>query len=259
MTTNPVPESQGRWRVSQVCLGLFILWQVFFVVGNNVLQFIQDCNELEDEETVRLISLLTLDLPNEKGPGGQLLQTLVRWEEATGQEQSWSMFAPAVPERFRFLRVQFHWEDGRPPVVFPSATEPLDLARFFRWGQLRLRKYESHVGVHYSVWDAESIDDARKRWRRLNQRMAHKQAEHLPCYLMCRWRDYQVEHPECPTPGEIQLHIVCWEIPPPDGDPWFWKGPIQMAFARLRLNPDGSRNGAVQPYNPLSKQFDDLQ
>jgi hypothetical protein len=259
MATNDVGEIQERWRVSQVCLGLFILWQVFFLTGNNILQFIQDTNELEDEETVRLLSWLTLNLPKEKGPGKQLLQTLVCWEEATGQEQSWCLFAPDLDERFRFLHVQFHWPDGRPPVVFPSSNEPRDLARFFRWGRLRLRKYEAHVGVTYSIGEGETLEDARRRWRRLNQRLAHKQADHLPCYLLSRWRDYQAQHPDCPTPGEIQLHVVSWEIPPPGSDPWFWKGPMHMTFARLRLNPDGSRNGPVQPYNPLTRKFDDFE
>lgn len=259
MASNSVPESQERWRVSQVCLGLFILGQVFFLAGNNILQFIQDTNELQDEDTVRLVSWLTLDLPKEKGPFRQLLQNLVRWEEATGQEQSWCLFAPGIDERFRFLDVEFHWPDGRPPVVVPSTNKPADLGRFFRSGQLRVRKYEAHLGVNYAIWEGETLEDARRRWRRLNQRLTHKQAEYLCCYLLSRWHDYQTQYPDCPTPGEIQLHVVSWDIPPPGSEPWFWKGPIHMAFARLRLNPDGSRNGAVQPYNPLSKQFDDLE
>ena len=44
-----------RWQVSQVCLGLFIVWQVVFIVGNSLLQMIRDGQEIDNEERVVLV------------------------------------------------------------------------------------------------------------------------------------------------------------------------------------------------------------
>ena len=253
------PSATERWGISQVCLGLFILWQVFFIVGNSLLQMIRDGRDMEIEGAVSLLSYLTLDLPKEEGPGYQTWRVLYRWGEVTGQAQGWSLFAPGVEDQSRFLHVALYWDDGRKPVVLPSPTEPADLKRFFRWGHSRLRKYESYLGAYLSVEENETLEQARKRWQRRIQRRVGQQSDTLPGYLLFRWRTYQQEHPDCRVPAQIQMHVVTWKIPPPGTDPWFWQRSITLPYARIRLNADGSINGNVQAYNPISMQFDDLQ
>lgn len=260
MSSDPSQQGSGqRWRPSQVCLGLFIVWQVVFILGNSVLQMIRDSREIEDEETLSFLSHLTLDLPKEKGPGYQSWELLRRWAQVTGQEQGWSLFAPGIEDQTRFLHVAFYWKDGRDPVVVPSLTEPDDLKSFFRWGHSRLRKYESYLGVYFYVRDNETPKEAEARWRRVIQRRVWRQSDYLPGYLLCRWRAYQEEHPECPLPAEIQMHVVTWQVPEPDTHPWFWHKPMTVPFARIRLHAHGAVDGKVQAYNPVSGQFDDLQ
>jgi hypothetical protein len=259
MAVDPVSETQQRWRISQVCLGLFILWQVVFIVGNSLLQMIRDGREIQNENTRNLLSHLTLDLPMDKGPGYQVLKVFQRWAEVTGQEQGWSLFAPGIGDQARFLHVVLHWDDGRKPVVLPGPTEPADLKAFFRWGHSRLRKYESYLGTSFDLGEEENQEQANTRWQKKMQREVWRQSDYMPGYLLFRWRIYQKEHRDCPPPAQIQVHVVNWQIPPPGTDPWFWQKPITVPFARIRLKDDGSINGNVQAYNPVSKQFDDLQ
>jgi hypothetical protein len=261
MSNDPSENStpRQRWRISQVCLGLFIVWQVVFIVGNSLLQMIRDAREIENEDAVNLLSLLTLDLPKEKGPGYQALKGFHHWAEVTGQEQGWSLFAPGIEDQARFLHAVLYWTDGREPVTLPSLTEPADLKAFFRWGYSRLRKYESYLGAYFYIREKETAEQANTRWQKFIQRRVWRQSDYLPGYLVCRWRTYKDEHPNCPTPAQIQMHVVTWQIPTPGSEPWFWQKPVTMPFARIRLNADGSIQGGVQAYNPVSKQFDDLQ
>ena len=40
-----------------------------------------------------------------------------RWADLTGQQQPWSLFAPAVGADVTFPAVEFRWHDGSEPVL----------------------------------------------------------------------------------------------------------------------------------------------
>jgi hypothetical protein len=168
------------------------------------------------------------------------------------------LFAPGVGEHGRFLRVELKWDDGRPAAVVAAELEPADMARYFRWGHSRLRKYEAFLGATLTIRDGEPMDEARARWQPYIRSKVRQQSDVLPGYMLWRWRVYQQEHPGCPPPAEMVMHIVCWRIPPPASEPWTWQGPVNVPFARVRVDSaDGLRCGPVQAYNPLSGQFTD--
>ncbi len=252
--------SDRQFKPAQIALGVFIVWQIAFVIGNSGLRLIRDCGEMLDDDALARLAHLTLDLPHGKGPGEQVLQTLRRWSELTGQEQGWSLFAPGVADQARFLHIELRWNAERPAVLLRAANEPDDLRSFFRWQHPRLRKYETYLGANLEVHEDETPAQARTRWARLIRRRVWEQSEHLQTYLWWRWRRYRDENPDCPAPAEIILHLHRWQIPEVDRSPWFLDGPNTVPFARFRpgaVTPH--RPLAIDTYNPVTKQFDAIE
>jgi hypothetical protein len=108
---------------------------------------------------------------------------LRRWSQLTGQDQSWSLFAPGVAKYTGFPAVALVWDEvptsanavarplvplasanafevaalelavretavaaaPQPEELFLSDNEPLDRYHFFRFGKFRIRRYESNL------------------------------------------------------------------------------------------------------------------
>jgi hypothetical protein len=103
-------------------LGLFILWQLFFLVSSNLLGLLPRARECWQDQ--KLVQTIAPDWSQAKGrvAGAENALTTItsRWAEATGQPQNWSLFAPNVTSTIPFPAVEFCWEDDPNSVAAVS-------------------------------------------------------------------------------------------------------------------------------------------
>jgi hypothetical protein len=191
--------------------------------------------------------------------GSQAVQQLTRpWEELTGQTQYWGLFAPEVSDQVAFLGVELIWHDEQryPRRWLPSPNEPDNLARFFRVGDFRLRRYESHLAItpppHRQVFNP-----TRDGWPALVAQTAYVHYRTIGAYLRWRLLAFQRDHPDLPMPAAVILAVQLYHIPEPPGpERWHWEDWGRHPVARWRPTagqPPGS--DPLQIYNPASDQF----
>jgi hypothetical protein len=271
-------------------LGLFVLWQLLFLVGANFCEVTRhylgpstDLREtfpaLGDEDSAVRRQLAKFE------------QVLTRWSELTNQAQGWSLFAPNVWRNIPFAGVELRWDEEptiagaavsmlgmiagseplpalawcampapRPPVYLLSDNEPPDVSHYFRVGLFRLRRFESNLDVSLYVQPDKSKEDMQDSWRQSIFEKVRSEANAIRAYLEWRWRKYQAAHPDVETPKQVVLHVRVYRIPPPPGGrPWMWDGPDDRPMARWRPHvryPTGAP--PVEVYDLVAERFDML-
>lgn len=261
------PTQRGPTN-AQVFLGLFILWQLFFLTTANGLKMLDSLRpQLKDQVFAERIAP---GWANEKGhlhDAAEVLTGLTkRWSEVTGQPQNWSLFSPNVAEYMPFVAVEFRWEDSsgqslHPPLLLLSDNEPTDPRSFFRIGQARLRKYESYLDVVLKTND-KPPDEVADLWRERIEERVRKDWDAMHAYLRWRLRVFQSRYPELPPPRQVLLLVRQYRVPAPDAapNPWMWETLLDLQPQPLaRWQPDmappaGSR--PIEVYNPVACRFE---
>lgn len=261
------PPSHGPSN-AQVFLGLFILWQLFFLTAANGLKMLDSVrSSLKDHAFVETIAP---GWAREKGHVHDAAEVVTgltkRWAQVTGQPQSWSLFSPNVASYIPFLAVELRWDDDagrstRPPVLLRSDNEPANVRCFFRVGQFRLRKYESYLDVTFSTQD-KPADEVADVWRERIEERVRKEWDTMQAYLRWRMLGFQRRHPELPPPRQVVLFVRAYRVPAPDKapEPWMWETLLDLQpqpIARWRPDtptPDGSR--PIELYNPVVHRFE---
>ena len=84
-----IEQSPGFTR--RVLLGLFIVWQLWYLVSTNLFGLVQDIQEEVPEKIKNPVHRLAPDWPWKKGHTYDLISTALQcnrpWEQATGQFQ----------------------------------------------------------------------------------------------------------------------------------------------------------------------------
>ncbi len=267
MQTGSYPPPPARApTTAQVFLGIFILWQLFFLFAAN---FLTIANEIRDDEDGNYKQLLPAGWQagvNRFAPGwlqkrGHVhdgLETLKgltsRWEELTCQTQYWKLFAPDAARDITFVAAELRWDDlARPPVLLLSENEPPDPTSFFRVGRFRLRKYEGNLDVILRVHQDETLAAAGERWQERIRNKVRREWDSILPYLKLRWQDYRTEHPDCPPPAEVILHVRRYHIPGPEEFSTAWYKPDMRPLARWLPGTDESdpEHFPVEWYNPM--------
>lgn len=246
----PAPH---RPRLSQVLLGVFILWQLFFVLALNYTQIMLGP---ADQPLVRL--------PDEGPPGlveraADLVRRVTQhWAQLTGQYQSWWLFAFA-PHDSNFPLVELRWDDlARAPVRLHAFQEPTDPAAYFRApnGGDRLFHYEMNVEITYKPWsrdpDKPVTDFDLGRWL---ERARHRWPA-VCAYLRWRLELWQQENPGTPPPTEIRLYSRSYPTPPPGTTPWQRAAPKDRPIFRWRPGvPPAPGCAPLDVFDPRKNDF----
>lgn len=99
--------------VARFFLGLFIIWQILFLVSSNLLSLTAKAREYWQDQT--LVKKIAPEWSQAKGRIAQIENSWStvdsHWSELTGQPQNWSLFAPNVTSVIPFVAVEFCWED----------------------------------------------------------------------------------------------------------------------------------------------------
>jgi hypothetical protein len=257
----------GRW-IARFLLGLFVVWQLVFVVGLNFCEVTRHyLVTFEDESPEAFYSLV-----NKESPAGKrfakLEQVFTRWSELTEQPQKWSLFAPNVWANVPFVAVEFRWDEEPPnspaaagarlPVTLLSDNEPRNVHRYFRIGLFRIRRFEGNLSPNLYHGIDKTDEDMQDEWRRIIRRAAHDDGVAIRAYMEWRWRQYQAEHPDVETPRQVILHLRTYRIPAPsDTEPPDWSDPEDVPLARWRPHFAYAENALpVEIYDLVAERFD---
>ena len=262
----PVPPQSPR----QVALGLFILFQLAFLITSNAVGFIHSAgSEHFKDEPKKLINRLAPKFADDEG---QLWSWTERveagtrcWMQLTGQDQDWSLFssaykatgfpvvlllwddAPAFGPSIPGSKLEYDTKDGfhlttpfDPPAVkpnavwLPSENAPLDPSDFVRFGKSRVRRYEGEYYLDPLPYKDEPRVDAEERMtRRMKKLVADS---HDPALRYMQWRFktwWQRAHTVDPPPKQVILFEQFYRIRGPD-EPRGWDGPFLVPQARWR-------------------------
>jgi hypothetical protein len=279
-----VPPSNARPTTAQVFLGIFILWQMFFLFASNLVGLLGEVrNETSYQKNFPRdwLGVITKTFPDWLNKEGHVHDALnvvkdltTRWEQLAGQPQGWSLFAPEVTNQITFVAVELRWDDPQtskarrdrlapyPPELLLSENEPKDKTRFFRWGKFRLRKYESYLDTVLRVYKAETpeekdetLEEAVERWEKRIKKKVADEEDNIQAYLKMRCRQFMSKHADRPWPKQVILIVRRFEIPPPKefSEDWY-KDPRdmprnQISIARCLID-DHEEFGAVQWFRP---------
>jgi hypothetical protein len=298
---NPTPPAGHSPR--QVVLGLFILFQLVFVVFYNLIGLFQDAQTRLDS---RITAVIDRVMPGYGGKSGhawkisdEISTGMRRWGQLTGQDQSWSLFAPNVAEVTGFPAVVLNWEDvptsgpalarplaqlaassplevaaldlaarapafgGPPPPeeLFLSDNEPPNPHHFFRIGKFRIRRYEGALIPYLSRRKGETEAEANERWAGAIRDHVAEYPDQLQAYVQWRLSVWQKQHPDSPPPRQVILVERTYKILPPDDDTGaIWDGPRTLPL--LRWQPQAVwQTGfrAIERYNPVTQRFESIQ
>lgn len=272
----PLPRGPST---AQVLLGLFILWQLFFLFTSNLFSVATTIRDDEDYQKALppdSIAVMEQSLPGwleKKGHlhhvSDHLIKITDHWGELLAQVQAWSLFAPEISSENTFVGVELRWEDpdeeedNKPKAVphpkefLRSHNEPENLRKFFRLGKFRLRKYESNLDVVLRILDKETPKEAAERWAERIKKKVNKEWDTIPAYLKMRYEEFRKDHPELQPPKQVILVVRRYKIPKPDkfSETWY-EPPHQVPIARCRLsvvekgNQDEIKWEDVEWFNP---------
>jgi hypothetical protein len=106
---------------AQYFLGLFVLWQLFFLFASNIgglIQDVQNHTSYLPRDWSQKINRVVPGLLGKKDRVNDVLVTIEgntdRWAYLTCQPQSWRLFAPNAGKDATFVAVELRWDDGDP-------------------------------------------------------------------------------------------------------------------------------------------------
>ncbi len=238
--TEPAP---ARTTPGQVLLGLFVLWQLFFMAATTFLDYVGYTRDLG-------------------GAAQALRDGLGRWERLTGQVQYWKLFSPDVGTASRFATVELHGDDGQEEQL-RSIFEPADLAHYWRlpgWDD-RFFNYEENLCTRLHIrWDDDKPDEQTARHHEARHAVVQRTWRPTLAYLRRRVAQFQEEHPDRPPPRAVVFALRVYPTPPPGTEPWQWPGPIRQPLVRWRPGttpPEGTL--PLEVYNPVTRQFEPVR
>jgi hypothetical protein len=198
----PNPENRLMPRTSrsrptfwQILLGLFVAWQLLFLLAGNAARILPAILPSHEEpnhlnELVSSVSAVT------EG-----------WMQLTGQSQGWRLFAPTVPTRALFVTVELSGPgDAR---VMASFFEPAPAGHFFHQPGSgdRLWHMEKNLAWPFVAWDADAVAQRPGEWRQYLEDSIRHQWRAYRGFLAWRLRKFHEEHPEEPAAEALYLQV----------------------------------------------------
>jgi hypothetical protein len=282
-------------KLARVLLGLFILWQLFFLLSFNLLSLLQRVREFwQDKPSAEAVAPEWL---HEKGRVTDVERAVIgvttRWAEVSGQPQNWSLFAPNVTSIIPFVAVEFSWDEepgsrddrseiqkierrltdlirtgdvqAPPPspwrqhaqasVVLLSANEPSDVRRYAKFGRFRLRRYESNIDVSLASPDKEP-DAVVDSWRENIEDRVRDRWRLIEAYLQWQLRRWSQKHPDLPQPKQVILWVRLYRVPPPEDAPSPWTWQGPEWHPIARWQPDAERQPGLLPVEMFNPVVD---
>jgi hypothetical protein len=232
----PVPPQSPR----QVALGLFILFQIAFLIVSNLVGYIRWAGPRLKDEPKILANRLVPKFVDKEGHLWSWSERIEaaprRWMQLTGQDQDWSLFSPSASKATGFPVVLLLWDDppatgpsipnsmleynakdgfrlvalwGDPPpnnvVWLPSENAPLDPNNYVKVGKFRVRRYEGEFYQNELPYANEPREDAQTRMTESMRELVSNSHDAALRYMQWRLRAWQRKNPGEPMPKQVIL------------------------------------------------------
>jgi hypothetical protein len=257
------PKSPQRPTLLQRAVGIFVVWQLWYLAASNLMPLFPHGYRERDEMTDDLtLPGTTTDVRFVQAGIDVTADVAKRYGELTGQMQGWSLFAPGVAHQAAFPVVELRWvaEDGHldRSVRLASSFEPPDPANYIHWpsSDCRLFNYEFRLTNPLWFWSEENFRAEPKDWREWLMYRVGRQWKSMRAYLTWRMRRYLAEHPGESPPTEVVLLVRLHPIAPPGNAGSATPLPYERPLARWVL-PRGAFLGKlpVEVFDPVADQF----
>lgn len=275
-------NSPSTPRTAQVVLGLFICWQLWFLISQNLckqLEYWQEAASDKKEPAVEIVA------PEFGGGKGHIFGAVkwVRnvnqpWEHGTGQLQLWGLF-PGGYHDLIFAAFVFRWDDddggdypatdlpgpdgtvaGRPYKLFLSPHEPADTDAYFRHGRMRSRRFETTMVFALRPPESSTDDERKRTWNERIKDHVYRNGDWLFAFLKVRMREILAEHPDLPPPTRVVMLMRRYHTRPVDETPPHWDGPFVVPLVSWAPPAPGeARPGTTRRFNPELDQFRRLE
>jgi hypothetical protein len=263
---------------AQVLLGLFIVWQLFYLLASNSMKLMDEArSQFRDNAVVEAVAPGWAEKTGHIYDAETVLSSVTnRWAQLTAQPQNWKLFSPNIFPHVTFLGVEMRWDEDinsapvvarqlaplmggscldalttgavasvnpqrtPAPIYLPSENEPADPRCFFRIGKFRLRKYESYIDVVLARGPPDSREPL-DAWREKIERKLRREGDTIHAYLRWRLRTFQRDHPGLPPPKQVVLRVRHYTIPAPEEapQPWMWQEVhVALAYPFARWRPE---------------------
>lgn len=223
MTATNAPKP----TVKQIALGIFVVWQLVFLVGYNSIVLLREVRLLPQPAENRTLALRAID---------GAADVFYHWSLVSAQWQKWELFLN-MPSQCAFLDVELRWDGAQAdpgPIKLTSFSEPADPDNYIHWpGSMdRLFYYEFSLGRPLLYWNETFVREAPAIWRQtyFNEARAHDKP--MLAYLRWRLRRFQRAHPELPPPRQVLLSVRLQRTPPPVAPPEDWQHVVELPLAR---------------------------
>jgi hypothetical protein len=254
-----------RPTLIQVAVGLFVIWQLGFLLVSNIL----GCFPHGEPDEGELSDSQRLPAPFTDREAGQeavdfLGDVMDRWARGTGQIQIWSLFAPGFPKQATFPAVDLRWDakpsgtPGPAPVRLLSSLDPCDPACYHRLSLAadRFFHYEIRLGLIYTDFNPESLQRSGDQWPRAIAERIRRQRASIRAYLRWRMHSFQQEHPELRAADEVILSFRLYRTPPPESDLLVCFSPAEQPLVRWRPGATVAAGYLdLEVFDPISKRF----
>lgn len=265
--------NSNHTRPRSVLLGLFIVGQLIFIIGHNLLTLAQELQKEMPAEARGAVRHLAPDWPEKTGHVWNMMegstQVMHRWSQVTWQLQTWSLFAPSVGKVCVFpalLLVDDEAPDGSmAPVDAPldyeargrlilSDNEPPDLKRFVRWGNFRLRRFENNLVVYMTPHPDETRVEMTERLQKRLKEHVVENADMLGAYL--RFRLDQIAEKR---PAQVILLMRRYGLKGPEHGADFVDGPYTVPVLRWQpARDENTGRPTLEIFNLATQRFEPL-
>lgn len=256
------PKSPPRPTLVQRAVGLFVVWQLWYLAASNLMPLFphgyRERDEMTDDMT---LPGTTTDVRFVQAGIDVTANVARRYGEATGQMQGWALFAPGVARQAAFLVVELRWrgEDGRidRTVRLASSFEPSDPTNYIHWpsSDCRLFNYEFRLTNPLWFWSEEDFQKDPEEWREWLTYRVYRQQKSLRAYMNWRMRRYLAAHPGESKPTEAVLLVRLHPIAPPGDDAAVAPSPYERPLAMWMPSHNNLGLKPVQVFDPVTERF----
>lgn len=286
--------SETSPRTAQVVLGLFICWQLWFLVSQNVLSWLTHAQTYvavssgtEPTQTETAVEYLAPGFTRDEGDGQVLsaakwvAETNKPWAQLTGQLQMWGLFTgrysrdcvfPAIiarwtdedPGEIPWLgEEEFDWkrllEKGDAPIeprLILTPHEPSELTSYFRWRQMRMRRFENALHFVLVPEEGQTSEERAEAWEKSIRKHLGKHGWLFTTYLNVKRKEFESEWEGLPPPKQLILLLRRVHATPAEEAPPHWSGPFVVPLLLWKPPGPGEKGqGTYRRFDPTQRRF----
>jgi hypothetical protein len=224
-------------------LGLFVVWQLVFLLVINLFNFAPWAPARVDEWDPLEVSTSPLSWVGAATRG---------WSGLTLQREHWGMFQ-APPPYSAFPTVQARtWTFDERPLLLRSPFEPDDPYQYW-FADLfadRVTNYELWLAVIYVPWDEATLNEEPAQYQEAREFRVRAYSKPLLAYV--QWRTRRTGHSG--PQGEAVFGYRVYQTPRPGSQPWQWTGPLDRPLVRFHTGQPADQS-PLKVYDPRTRRF----